>query len=108
VAIVLGLARTVPLLYPWAYGDVVLTHNRLHEALAKSTLHNAVVFGGPGLTNTDPMDLTENLPLDLYPHQDVLIALDKGPESIQCVRTHYPGRSYYRAVPGPVVTFVPF
>ena len=31
------------------------------------------------------MDLTENLPLDLYPDQDVLIAIDRGPEEERCV-----------------------
>jgi hypothetical protein len=54
------------------------------------------------------MDLTENLPLDLYPNQDVLIAIERGPELVRCVQEHYPNRRFYRALPGPPVQIVPF
>jgi hypothetical protein len=107
VAVVLGVARIALLVYPIAYADAHL-HNLLHEGLATANLHNAVVFGGYGLNRTNPMDLTENLPLDLYPHQDVLIAIDSGSEAVRCVREQYPNRAFYRAVPGDPVRFVPF
>jgi hypothetical protein len=110
VAVVVAVVRIAPLVYPFTYADVQ-SHNRLHEALARAHLHNAVVVAGNGLTNTDPMDLTENLPLDLYPNQDVLVAVDRGPEATACVREHYPGRTFYRAVPSGSpggVDFVPF
>jgi hypothetical protein len=107
-AVIIGVARIAPLLYPPAYWDVVWLHNGLHEAIARDALHDAVVFGGPGLNNTDPMDLTENMPLDLYPNQDVIIALDRGPDVVRCVRELYPQRLFYRAVPGPIVKLVPF
>ena len=56
------------------------------------------MFGGVGLNTTDPLDLTENLPLDLYPNQDVLIAIDRGPEETRCAQEKYRGRKFYRAV----------
>jgi hypothetical protein len=107
MAVILGVVRIAPLVYPHTYADVQV-HNRLHEAVARLRPHNAVVFGGPGLNNTDPMDLTENLPLELYPNQDVLFAIDRGPDAVRCVREQYPGRSFYRALPGNPVRVVPF
>ncbi len=106
-AVFLGLVRLAPLLYPPAYQDAH-AHNRLRDAIAELRPHNAIVFGGQGLNTTDPMDLTENLPLDLYPDQDVLVAIDRGPDAVQCVKTHFPGRSYYRAIPGDPVRLVPY
>jgi hypothetical protein len=102
-----ALVRIVPLLYPATYADVQ-NHNRLHEALKPLHLQNAVVLAGGGLTNTDAMDLPENLPLDLYKDQSVLIAIDRGPEADRCVRDLYPNRSFYRAVPGSPVRIVPY
>ncbi|HXN31706.1 MAG TPA: hypothetical protein VN894_07595, partial [Polyangiaceae bacterium] len=106
-AVFVGVVRIAPLIYPLTYADVQ-NHNRLHEALAVLDLHDAVVFAGGGLTNTDVLDLPENLPLDLYPHQSVLIAIDRGPELVSCVRGLYPSRKFYRAVPGARVQIVPF
>jgi hypothetical protein len=108
VAVILGVARIAPLVYPYTYVDVVQVHNRFREAVARLRPHNAVVFGGKGLNNTDPMDLTENLPLELYPNQDVLFAIDRGPDAVRCVREEYPGRSFYRATPTNPVQLVPF
>ena len=106
-AILLGVVRIAPLVYPYALADVEV-HNRFHEALKAHPVHDAIVFVGSGLNNTDPMDLTENLPLDLYPDQDVLVALDRSPELVACVKDLYPTRRYYRAVPGAEVTIVPY
>jgi hypothetical protein len=106
VAVLLGVVRIAPLVYPATYADVQ-NHSRLHEALALLHLRSAVVFAGAGLTNTDLMDLPENLPLELYPDQDLLIAIDRGPELERCVRELYPTRSLYRAVPGPPVQIIP-
>jgi hypothetical protein len=107
VAMLLGVVRVAPLVYPNTFADVQ-NHNRLHEALAKAGLHDAIVFAGGGLNNTDPMDLTENLPLDLYPKQDVLIALDRSPELVRCVKELYPTRRFYHAVAGNPVQIVPY
>jgi hypothetical protein len=54
------------------------------------------------------MDLTENLPLELYPDQDLLIAVDRGPEAVKCVRESYPQRTFYRALPEFPVRIVPY
>jgi hypothetical protein len=107
VSMLVGVVRIAPLVYPNTYADVQV-HNRLHEALARANVHDAIVFAGSGLNNTDPMDLTENLPLDLYPNQDVLIALDRNPDVERCVKELYPKRHFYRAIAGPPLQIVPF
>jgi hypothetical protein len=106
-AIVVGMIRIAPLVYPPTYADVH-EHNRLHDGIDRAGLDNAVVLAGPGLNNTDPMDLTENLPLELYEHQPVLIAIDRGPESVRCVREHSQGRTLYRAIPGDPAGLMPY
>ena len=95
-AVILGVVRLAPLLYPNTRADVLL-HNQVHEAVAHADLHDAIVLAGGGLINTDAMDLTENLPLELYPEQEVLIAQDKGPDLERCIRQQYPHRKLYRA-----------
>ncbi len=107
-AVVVGVVRIAPYLYPSTYTDVH-SHNRLRDAIDESkNLHNAIVFGGVGLNTTDPLDLTENLPLDLYPDQDVLIAIDRGPDITRCVQEKYRGRKFYRAIPSEPVRIVPY
>jgi hypothetical protein len=98
-AVLLGVVRIAPLIYPFAFADSQ-NHNRLHEAIAKAGLENALVFASASLTDTDPMDLPENLPPELYPNQDVLIAVDHNPDETQCVRRMNPTRTVYRALPG--------
>jgi hypothetical protein len=105
-AVLLGVARIAPLVYPFTFADVQ-NHNRLHEAIAKAGLENALVFANLGLSDTDPMDLPENLPLELYPNQDVLIAVDHNPEETRCVRRMHPTRRFYRAIPGYPIRIVP-
>ena len=107
IALAVGIVRIAPLIYPPTYADVQ-SHNRLREALAPMHLQNAVVLAGEGMTNTDPMDLPENLPLDLYRDQSVLIAVDRGPEVQRCVRELYPTRSFFRTVPGYPVRILPY
>jgi hypothetical protein len=106
MAVLLGVLRIAPMVYPYTYAEV-LRHNWLRVALGRLDLHNAIVFGGKG-DITDPLDLTENMPLDLYAPADVLFAIDRGPEAARCVREDYPGRSFYRAVFGHPVQIVPY
>jgi hypothetical protein len=107
-AAIVGVIRIAPLAYPFTYADVHV-HNRLHDAIARANIHNAIVFGLGGLNNTDPLDLPEDLPLDLYPNQDVLIALERTPELVRCVKEHFPQRKFYRAVPaGGEVNILPY
>jgi hypothetical protein len=107
VAAIVGVIRIAPLAYPFAYAEVH-DHNRLHEAIAKAGIHNAIVFGYGGLTNTHPLDLAEDLPLELYPKQDVLIALEQSADLARCVKEHFPERKFYRAVPGAEVKILPY
>ena len=102
-----GVTRIAPLVYPFNYADVHV-HNRLHDAIAKAGIHNAIVFGLGGLNNTDPLDLPENLPLEFYPGQDVLIALDRNPELVRCVKEHFPYRNFYKAIGGNDPKIVPY
>ena len=106
-AIGIGVVRLAPMVYPYVSAEVHV-HNLLTEALARAPLHQAVVFGGYGFNNTDPKDLAEDLPLDLYPDQDVLVAVDGDPTQVRCVREQYPTRHLWRAVPGAPVGFVPY
>jgi hypothetical protein len=105
-AALLGVLRIAPLVYPDAYA-ALMHHNWLRVALGRLDLHDAVVFGGKGDT-TDPLDLPENMPLDLYPPADVLFAIDLGPEAARCVREDYPDRAFYRAVFGHPAQIVPY
>ena len=104
-AVVVGVLRVAQYLYPFTYADVH-AHNRLREAIDVASPHNAIVLGGQGLNTTDPLDLTENLPLDLYPDQDVLIAIDRNADETRCVQEKYRGRALYRAIPSEPVRIV--
>ncbi len=104
-AVALGVVRIAPMVYPFTYADVH-AHNRLNEAIKLTQPHNAVVMAGLGFNTTDPMDLTENLPLDLYPQQDVIIAIDRGGDERSCVERLYKGRAFYSAIPTEPVRIV--
>jgi hypothetical protein len=91
-AAVIGVVRIAPLIYPAATADV-REHNLLEDALATARLHHTVVIARDGIANVDSMDLTENLPLSLYPDQDVLVARSPNPASDECVKRSYPGWS---------------
>ncbi len=107
VSIALGVMRIAPMIYPWNYEDVE-AHARLPATLRKAHLQHALVVGGAGLNNTDPMDLTENLPPVLYPDERVIIAIDRSPELNACLRKAYGDRVFYRAVSaGRAVELVP-
>jgi hypothetical protein len=97
VAVVLGIVRLFPLIYPANFSDA-RDHNRLQDALAKRTdIHDAVVLGMEGVSSVDTLDLTENYPPDLYPRQDVLIARGDVADAEKCVRESFPGRRIYTA-----------
>jgi hypothetical protein len=105
-AVLVGVLRIAPMVYPYVSADVS-RYNWLRVAIGRRDLHDAVVFGGKGDV-TDPLDLPENMPLDLYPAPDVLLAVDHGPEALQCVRDAYPDRSLYRAVFGRPAQMFPY
>jgi hypothetical protein len=105
VAVALGVVRIAPLLYPYAHTDI-RNHNDLPRALEIAQLHHAIVVAEPNVSNS-PLDLTENLPVDLYPDQDVLMVNNHDPGTVQCLREHFPGRVMYRAYSGDPARLVP-
>jgi len=99
-ATLVSVGRIAPLLYPYAHQSV-MQHDALREALDAAHLENAVVLVHR-LNVTDVRDMTENLPLDLYPDQPAIVAIDRGPASVRCVANAYPNRSLYRAEGMPI------
>ncbi len=110
-----ALARGGPLalaLFAFAFGWIRLVvlvwptdveHTRRHAGLATTIeamqLKNAIVLAQKGTTGFSDEDLTTNLPIDLYPDQDVIIAIDRATpkEAAECLRTAYPERTLYYA-----------
>jgi len=45
----------------------------------------------------DTLDYTQDLPLDLYPDQDVLVAQPRSDEERQCIRETFTKRSLWEA-----------
>jgi hypothetical protein len=106
VAAMLGVIRIAPLLYPFAHADVE-ARNHLQRALDAAQLHNAIVLAEQNVSPTSPLDITENLPIDLYPEAEVLIANNHDPGTAECLRQHFPRRALYRAYPGDPARIVP-
>jgi hypothetical protein len=100
-----GVIYIAPLVYPFNYQDVHL-RNVVFKAIRNEGIHNAVVIVSKGSTISDQLDLTQNLPLDLYPDQDVLVISDRAPEVHQCVRELYPTRKFYRTAGRPEITLI--
>ncbi|MDP9001234.1 MAG: hypothetical protein M3O46_14125 [Myxococcota bacterium] len=95
-AIVSGWTRIAPLVWP-----TVVDHTRRHAglatAIADAHLNNAIVLAKPGTTGFDPLDLTTNLPIDLYPKQDVIIAIERSSDAAVCLRGAFPERKLFTA-----------
>ncbi len=100
------LVRLWPLLYPGIYAHV-RQHDSLNQRIRDMGIHHAVVMAKLGTTGFDGRDLPENLPIELYPNQDVLIAIERQPESEHCVRVSFPDRAFYRASGSNPVVVVP-
>jgi hypothetical protein len=97
-AVVSGLVRVTPLVWP-TVSDHTRRHSALQRAVEDAQIHDAVVIAVPGTTGFSDIDLTTNLPLDLYPDQDVLLAVDRATpkEAYACLRAAFPGRKLYSA-----------
>jgi hypothetical protein len=104
-AAILGVVRIAPLVYPFNAEDVRL-RNGVNDAIAAAKLTNAVVWVRQGVTISDWLDLTQNLPFELY-DQPTLILRDTSPQVHQCVRALLPDRRYYRADGHTSVRLVP-
>jgi hypothetical protein len=97
-AVVSGWIHIVPLAWP-----TVVEHTRRHAGLQRAVadygIHNAIVIASKGTTGNSEFDLPTNLPFDLYPDPDVILAIDRQMpyEAAQCLSQAYPGRRLYAA-----------
>jgi hypothetical protein len=98
-ALVSGWVRIVPLVWP-TQAEHTRRHARVATTIADMRLKNAIVLVKPGTSGVEPLDLTTNLPIDLYPNQDVIVAIERSPETVTCMRQAFPGRQVYRASGG--------
>jgi hypothetical protein len=97
-AVVSGWIRIVAMAFP-TDADHTHRHSALNRAIENAHLKNAIVVAANGTTGFSDQDLTTNLPIDLYPDQDVLIAIDKSTprEAVACLRGAFPDRRIYLA-----------
>jgi hypothetical protein len=93
-AIVLGVVRIAPLVYPEAWFD---QHRRtaVLRAIKEAHLHHAVVTVTRHEVWFDPLDQAQNLPRDPLP--DVLILHDFGGPDIECGKKEFADRYWYHA-----------
>jgi hypothetical protein len=90
--------RIVPL--EWATtAEHTKKHSAINQAIEAANLKNAIVIAAYGTTSFSDLDLTTNYPVDLYPDQDAIIAIDRSQptEAFECLRSAFPGRRIYRA-----------
>jgi hypothetical protein len=93
-----GWLRIVPLVWPPVY-DHTHHHAALNRAIEAAHLKNAIVLAADGTTGFADEDLPTNYPIDLYPDQDVIIAIDRRSEgkAETCLRQAYPQRTLFVA-----------
>jgi hypothetical protein len=109
LAVVTAWFRIVPL--EWATtAEHTFKHSALNRAIDDAGLKNAIVLASYPTTEFDNLDLTTNYPTDLYPDQDVIIAIDHQTpkEAAECLRSAFPGRRLYRASGREEVRITPF
>lgn len=98
LAVVVAWMRIVPSEWATVFQHVT-QHAALTRAIEEAHLHDAVVLATDGTTGFNALDLPTNLPIDLYPDQDVLIAVERkdreGAE--KCLGEAYPTRTLYHA-----------
>jgi hypothetical protein len=94
-AVVSGWMRIVPVMWPSAL-EHVRRHSGVDRAIEDQHLTNAVVLILDTTTGFDERDLTTNYPIDLYPDQQVIKAIDRGQpdEAEACLRSVFPGRRF--------------
>ena len=93
----MGVVRIAPLVYPFNHEEL-RARNAVNEAIRKQQLTNALVWLEPGATVSDPLDLTQNYPLELYPPPNAILVIDRGEDSKRCVLEQFRGRRSYRTV----------
>ena len=93
-AVVYGVARIAPLMYPVAHAQYAGWAAPLIGA-RKMGLKNAIVILEPGRIPADWWNLAQNPPMD--PNPPVLFLSKRFPYEEACAREHFPGRTWYRA-----------
>jgi len=90
--------RIVPLVWPPVV-DHTRKHSSLQRAIEDAHLENAIVIASDGTTGFSDLDLATNLPVDLYPDQETLIAIDRHNQNdaVDCLHGAFPGRKIYSA-----------
>ncbi len=99
-AATVGVVRIAPLVYPFNHEELV-KYNVFFKSLKEADLHNAVVLYPERATPISGLNATENLPINLYRDQDVIIAAERTPDVNQCVRHFLKKRSFYRYTGAP-------
>ena len=101
IVTLMATAMLAPLLYP-INTQSVMTMEVVNDRVRDERLHHVVVMVGQPTGVHDSLDYTQNLPLDLYPTQDVLIAQPRSEEERQCIRETFVDRSLWDARGSPV------
>jgi len=93
-AFVTGALLIAPLMYPIAQREYAYSTTPLRAA-RKLKLKNAIVMIERGRSTADEWNLAQNPPMD--PNPDVLFLIRRNKADEICARTHFPGRTWYRA-----------
>jgi hypothetical protein len=102
-AVIYGVARIAPLMYPIAHDQYAGWAAPLRGA-RKMKLKNAIVIIEPGRVPAHETNLAQNAPMD--PNPPVLFLIRRRPEDEACARASFPGRAWYRA--GMDTTLTPY
>jgi hypothetical protein len=94
VAILYGVLRVAPLVYPVAVAEYKYATAPLRGA-KNLGLKNAIVTITPGHATAHETNLAQNPPLN--PNPDVLFLIRRTKADEVCARQHFPGRTWYRS-----------
>jgi hypothetical protein len=94
IAVIYGVARIAPLMYPVAHAQFTGWAAPLLGA-RKAGLKNAIVIIEPGHVPHHETNMAQNPPMD--PNPPVLFLIRRSPADEVCAREHFPGRTWYRA-----------
>lgn len=101
IVTLMATARLAPLLYP-INTQSVMTMEEVNDRIRDEGLHHVIVMVGQPTGTHDTLDFTQNLPLDLYPAQDVLITQPRSDAERECIRDTFVDRSLWEAHGNPV------
>ena len=94
IAVIYGVARIAPLMYPTAHAQFTGWAAPLLGA-RKAGLKKAIVIIEPGRVPHHETNMAQNSPTD--PNPPVLFLIRRSAADEVCAREHFPGRTWYRA-----------